>query len=238
MTWLRLRLGPIATLCAVTYIIGGVFAPAIAFACEGAGDEEPRLVNKEGKELIKNDFTGTSSRTTLNTVDRRTIECTSDTVEGTETRLDEGSMTVSLSGCTNLSRTAACTGGRRRNGDAAGSGELIIPVTWRLARVPGFDDVLWDNSIVNSPFRFMCGTIAAEVRGSFVASITVRRLGRSQKLEIAQKEGIQEPDEYENENGEKIKATLEMSEEEAAFEQAGIEGNEELTFEEEVEFLA
>ena len=39
MTWIRLRLSLGATVCAVVYIIGGIFGPTIAFACEGAGEE-------------------------------------------------------------------------------------------------------------------------------------------------------------------------------------------------------
>jgi hypothetical protein len=45
MTWIRLRLTSIATVCASIYIIGGVFAPTIALACEGAGEEPQNVTN-------------------------------------------------------------------------------------------------------------------------------------------------------------------------------------------------
>lgn len=40
MTWSRLRLSSIATICAVVYIVGGILAPTMALACEGAGEEK------------------------------------------------------------------------------------------------------------------------------------------------------------------------------------------------------
>lgn len=39
MTWIRSRLSPIATICAIAYVIGGIVTPTIAFACEGGVEE-------------------------------------------------------------------------------------------------------------------------------------------------------------------------------------------------------
>lgn len=55
MTWIRLRLGIIATVSAVVYVIGGIFAPTIASACEGGSEEkssaEGPLFKVEGNAL-------------------------------------------------------------------------------------------------------------------------------------------------------------------------------------------
>lgn len=39
MTQIRSQLRRMATVCATAYVIGVVFAPAVAFACEGGGEE-------------------------------------------------------------------------------------------------------------------------------------------------------------------------------------------------------
>jgi hypothetical protein len=44
MMWIRLRLASTATVCVVVYIIGGLFAPTIALACEGSGEEKAQLI--------------------------------------------------------------------------------------------------------------------------------------------------------------------------------------------------
>lgn len=47
MTWIHLRLGIIAILCAAVYLIGGIAAPAMALACEGIAEEEKKEEEKE-----------------------------------------------------------------------------------------------------------------------------------------------------------------------------------------------
>lgn len=48
MTWIHLRLGIIAILCAAVYLMGGIAAPAIALACEGIAEEEKKEEEMEG----------------------------------------------------------------------------------------------------------------------------------------------------------------------------------------------
>jgi hypothetical protein len=48
MTWIRLRLTRLATVCAVVCVVGSTFAPPLAFACEGAG-EEKEVITEEVK---------------------------------------------------------------------------------------------------------------------------------------------------------------------------------------------
>jgi hypothetical protein len=43
MTWIRLQLRPIATVCSILYVGGVVFMPAMALSCEGQGEEEAGL---------------------------------------------------------------------------------------------------------------------------------------------------------------------------------------------------
>lgn len=50
MTRIRSQVRPIATVCAVAYVLGVIFAPAIAFACEGGGGEG----EQEGKKILLN----------------------------------------------------------------------------------------------------------------------------------------------------------------------------------------
>jgi hypothetical protein len=231
MTWIRLRIAFLATVCAAVYLVGGVFAPAIALACEGA-TEEPRLVNGEGKELVKNNFRGSSAKTRLEKeVSTSRIECQKDAVAGQETEAETGKMTIYLRECKNL-LGVECAGPT-----GAKPGELIIPVSWVLDKLDVSGALVLVSTIEKPPFKFECGAVENKAKGAFEIKVKIGKLGAVQEFEIAQKEGVQEPDEYVNGKKEDIKATLELSTEGGAFEQAGIEGNEEITFEEEVEFL-
>jgi hypothetical protein len=217
---------------------GTPLGASVACGCEGkAGKEEPRVVNKEGKELVNNDFTGRSGSTEFRTVGRFIITCRRDTVEGAVTRgrENEGTMNIFFKECSQ-GTLGECTGGTA-GGRTAGRGELFIETTWRLfISLRTFDSLRF--SPVRPPFGFTCGRTAVSLEGEWLIDVQpADRLKTVYELLAQESEGVQEPDEYENEKGEKEKATLEMSEEGKAFEQTGIEGNEELTFEEEVEFL-
>ncbi len=72
MIKIRLRLSPLVAVCLVVYIIGAIFAPTIAFACEGGGEEEPKILVKPAspytfpQELVINNETGITKVTFTN----------------------------------------------------------------------------------------------------------------------------------------------------------------------------
>lgn len=204
-----------------------------------------RKVKKGGGAVVKNKFTGvgtsSSGKYILETGKNGNIECTSLSARGEVQSTTEAESTVTFTGCTALSIANCKTEG------AKGANEIVTRVSirlrWLLGGIGSKVGLLISLLGANSPVTINClsGAQILKVRGTFIVPVkTFKVPALKYTFAAKQKKGVQEPLEYENEAGEKIKNTLETEGTKGkvfAFEKSGEEAQEEATFEEEVEFV-
>jgi hypothetical protein len=225
------------SLCLALYSIG----PSVAVACEGAGEETPKLVNSKGEKLQRG-FTIRSGRSSL--VDGvAAIVCTSDEVEGArQVRLNTAEATrVVLRGCER--------GGVGCNSPRAAAREVVTgAVEFILVFDPAdLTRVFWlieergGGQGVFVTVECNGGRETYRIRGGALSAIApVNRRTKTLTAEFEQKEGKQTLTEYLNGKGEKVKDVFEAEgegEEKLALKEIGFSSTEELKFEEEVEIV-
>jgi hypothetical protein len=195
----------------------------------------PEIVNKEGKELVKKKFTGT--------VTGKVILGTSDTGEQFEF-CKTGSAAGEIAGLSGGKVTTtfhACEFGLRGECQSAGSknaGEIVLPMSIKLVylnRAKKEAALLY--SLPSAGISMECEGNAAKLSGAFLVGLgTVNKLSTKYVLTAKGHKWTQEPSEYENEKGEKVKATPKfwfVGESEG---EASLQFTEGVVFEEEVEF--
>lgn len=208
-------------LAAVAVVSTGAASTALAAKAE--------LVNRSGKALVKNKFKGVIGATVYETTGGARVKCSSGKASGTVTSTTTGVETATLEGCKdNLEDTCTTSG--------AEAGTIIIErnFTW-LRGEEGKPNYL----SMEEKTRVECRSIKGELTGKALEPIpSLEKFSTAFTFTAKQKKGVQEPVEYENSKKEIVKATLEarLSASEI-LEQAGVEGNEELVFEEEAEFI-
>jgi len=211
-----------------------------AVAAAAASASEGELVNKEGNALAKNKFTVTSGVGTLETASGTKITCKTDTGHGIITSKTGGELTVLFKGCT--SSSLSCKGGKDEEGEAP-AGSIYVLVGLLVKKSNETERLILltihkPGTLEAGELEIVCSGIKIKVKGSFLSftNFAINKLSKDYTLVFKQKKGIQEPDEYTNEKGEKIKNNLESSIEGGAFEKAGEETSDIALFEEEVQF--
>lgn len=206
-----------------------------AVAVASASAEPPEADAKGGKEVIKTGFTIKSEKSKLEAKGGAKITCTEDSGSGKLTGPQTGEAKIKFTGC------EAALGGKCNTGGAA-AGEVVIELSMKLVYLDKTNkEIAYLFSILplGSTVEIKCGAVVVDLLGTFLIPVgPVNKPQLKYTLVAKQKEGKQEPLEYEKEPGVKAKNTLEVEVNGAKAEQAGFEGTEKFTFEEEIEFRA
>lgn len=205
-----------------------------AFAVASASAELPEAVVKGGKEA-NTAFTVKSEKSKLQAIGGANLTCTEDSGSGKLTGAQTGEVEIKFTGC------EAALGGKCNTGGAA-AGEVALVLSMRLVYLnKASKEIAYLFSILHlgTTIEIKCEKLTIQLKGSFL--IPVSPLNKPQfryTLVAKQKEGKQEPLEYETEGGGKAPNTLEVEVNGAKAEQAGLETTEKVTFAEEIEFKA
>lgn len=212
-------------------LVAGAVMSAVAVASASAA--LPEALDKEGKEVAKVAFTVTSEKSKLRAVGGANMTCTADTGSGELTGPQTGKVEIKFTGC------EAALGGKCNTGGAA-AGEVAIALSMKLLYLnKAAKEIAYLFSIPVGTIEIKCEKVTLQLKGSFL--VPVGPLNKPQfryTLVAKQKEGKQEPLEYETEQGGKAPNTLEVEVNGSKAEQAGLEGEEKVTFAEEVQFKA
>jgi len=227
----------------ITMAVLAVFCMS-AVAAAAASASEGELVNAAGNALVKNKFASTGLVTRLVTAAGTEIVCKSNTDHGIWTSKTGGEDTILFKECTTLGGSLSCKGGKDEAGEPK-AGEIFVLVGLLIKRTNATERLILytvhtPGTLTAGELEIVCSGVKIKVRGSFLSfsNYKVNVLKKTIVLVAKQKKGIQEPTEYENEKGEKVKCKgLESSTEGGAFEPAGQEGEETDTLEEEAQFL-
>lgn len=205
-----------------------------AFATATASAALPELVNAEGKELVKKKYTATGGKGKFQTEKNGTIECSKSTATGEVTGPKTGTTTVTFTGCA-FSGISCKTSGAK-------AGEIITKATSKLVYVKketketGLDLEATESTIECTALQKL------KVRGSVIGVVTpINTVTSELTLTFKETSGKQEPSEYENEEGKKVK---DITEAEGSglktfkFEPSGLSLTDTLKFEEAVEVKA
>ncbi len=222
-------------LCLVAVFVMSVVVVATASAAE------PELVKKGGGAVVKKKFTGTSKATkfTMETEKNGTLECTKLAARGEIKSSTEAEETVTFTGCSAFS-IVKC------NTEGAKEGEIRprVSVTprWSIGGIGSKVLLLISILPKGSTIKVICGGLQTlDLRGSFLVPVPkFKEPSAKWTFAAKQKKGVQEPLEYENETKEKLPNFLETEgagTKTFAFEKSAEEAEEEVTFEEEVEFV-
>lgn len=187
------------------------------------------LVNKEGKALVKNKFKSSFGEIVLETVGGTSIKCTSGTGTGTITSTTKGSEVDTLVGCES---------GKYGSCHSVGAETRVIVIEQEVTQLRGVEHMFLSMKIIN---EYECERMVGvgHLSGTYLVPVPSEgKLATKYTFTASQKGGVQNPTEYRNAEGETVKHTLELriggSE---LFEQAGVAGKQEITFEEEAEFV-
>lgn len=183
------------------------------------------ILNLEGKALVKNKFTGTVGKSTLETVNKAKLTCESGTLSGTVISVKTAEAKTILTGC--ASNGQSC--------ETAGAKEGVIELENSLSALPykeasttyGLKEVV-----------ITCPKAELKVKGSFLVPVGASQEKVFQtefKFTAEQKEGKQIPIEGENSAKEKFTFTLEASFGEG-YAQAGFAGAITIKYEELAEY--
>jgi hypothetical protein len=199
-----------------------------------ASAAHPELVNKEGKELVKKSVTFTSGTGTFESVRGQRLTCSSDTGTGLVTGTSTATGTVKFKGCEAFGNACSSAG--------AGPGEIVSFTDLQLLLILNPSNMTFEPAwvIETGKVEINCGSLErVEVKGTAIATFTpVKKLVKSLSIKLLEKKGVEEYTEYINEKSEKIKANLETEGSglvKFGPEEAGLENEETMTFEEEVE---
>ena len=177
-----------------------------AVATATASAALPEIVNSKGEELVKKKFTGeVTEKMTFEVVGQGTEECEKLSLAGGVKGTKGGEATLTL----HCFATCHTSGSKEKEIKLPVSVNLVWlnKATERIAlliSIPGVVKLEGDCwSGYGAPF---------ELSGSFLIRVGgTNKLSTEYNLLTEQKKGIQEPDEYENEAGEKVKAQLETT---------------------------
>jgi|HubBroStandDraft_4_1064222.scaffolds.fasta_scaffold38028_2 hypothetical protein len=180
-----------------------------AVASATASAALPEIVNSKGEALIKKKFTGEVTERMIDEINGRgSEECQKLAFAGEVKGTKGGEGTLTLH----------CSGGCHTKG--LKEKEMKFPVSVNLVwlskakeeaalllSIPGvadFEGYCWSDTM---PSQF-----PLEVSGSLLIRVSpTNKLGTEYRFLVKQKNGRQEPSEYENEAGEKVKAQLETT---------------------------
>jgi hypothetical protein len=198
-----------------------------AVAASSASASKGEFVNKEGKALVKDAFTGTIGESTLETIHASKVTCKGGTTKGTVTGTKTAEATLTFTGCSSGGMSCHTAGGKE--------GELAIS----SAPLTTLQKLSTDIVTEGAKASVTCGLAEISIKGSFLVPIGSTQEGglkTEYKFTAEQKEGKQIPLEYENSKKEIEKFTLEASFGES-FVQAGEAATLTIKFEEEAEFV-
>jgi hypothetical protein len=201
-------------------------------AADAYASPKGEIVNKEGKALVKNKFKGKIGALTLESTGGGSVKCTSGSTSGVQSSTTTAEQTTTLSGC------KSSLGGSCQTGEAAG---IIVIIEHLSTLASRFGMYLTFSVFVVGGLSWECASVKGKdkLQGGFLTPVPIEgKLATSYTFTAAQSKGIQEPTEYENEAKEKVKHVLEGSlNGSEKLEQIGAAGKEEITFEEEAEFV-
>ncbi len=201
---------------------------------------KPRLRGAKGESLVKKSYTSKSGSVTLEAVGGSKVTCSADSGDGEATGSSTGTSTITFTGCEGFSQKCYTAG--------AALGEVVIDGNYTLAFVNGAEDEV-GLLLELAEATIECGTVCPKMtseklklRGTAIALTTPvdEEVTPSSKFKVAfsQSKGVQSPTEYENEEGSKVKAIVELEgsgSKTFGFEHAGISDTDELLFEETAE---
>jgi hypothetical protein len=202
---------------------------------------KPRLKRPGGgAPLTKKAYTSSIGASTIETVAGSKLTCTGGSGKGEASAESSGTVKLTLTGCEAF--------GNKCHTSGAVDGEVVLSANYKLAFTDGTADevgLLLELTEAAIECGTKCPTMTIEklkLRGTGIGVATPidEEVAPSKKFTIAfsQSKGIQAPTEYENEEGTKIKATLEMEgsgSKTFSFEKAGMSETDELLFEETAE---
>src|ERR1700689_550586 len=225
----------------ITLAVLAVFCMS-AVAAAAASSSEGELVNKAGTALVKNKFTSSGAKTTLETIAGTKIVCESNTDHGIWTSTTGGEDTILFKEC--KSGGVTCKGGKDEAGEPK-AGEIFVLVGLLIKKSNATERLILytvhtPGTLTAGELPIVCSGIEILVKGSFLSTsnYVTKKLSKTIELSATQTKGIQAVTEYENEKGEKVKCKgLEANVSKKGFEGAGQEGKETDTLEEEAEFL-
>ncbi len=208
-----------------------------AFATVKKGE----LVSKAtGKALTKKKFTATGGTQTLETTGGAKVTCTAGTATGEVTSTSTATQTVKFTGCANASGFK-CKSGTLKAGEIE-VGSVAATLGWKTGSSKESLVIL---SKVSGTFSFECNEVKNEAKGEFIAPVGAENEGAANakakfSITAKQSKGVQAETAYETlagkaETAQTLEAKLlKVSE---PFVQAGQEGTETITLEEEAEVL-
>src|SRR5271157_1846007 len=144
MTRMKFTVLAIVAVCSVSGVAAGN-----ALATE--------IVNGKGEALVKNKFTDTFSKTTIETVGGTKVGCEGATGQGTVTSKVAGEETLTFTGC--------AVGTTKCNTEGSKAGEISIKIRFTL-----LSGGLLSMEISIS-FSFSCGASVFKAKGSFLSPI-------------------------------------------------------------------
>jgi hypothetical protein len=210
----RIRLMVLATMAVVA---------GTALAASAASAALPEFLPSGTKST----FTSTSGPGTLETAAKEKIECTADTNEGSITGAKTVKVTIRFTGCKAFGFANCKTTGAKE-------GELVVVApTGTLGYIKKAAPTQVGLSLAITEFSFEClgGLAKGKVRGGVIGEVTpINTETTTGKLILKQKEGKQEFTKFEG--GAETK--LESSKNGGAFEAAGEETTDTITFKEKI----
>jgi hypothetical protein len=210
---------------------------AVASATASAASKG-EFVNKEGKALVKNDFTATSGATRLETNAGVVVTCTADLALGVLLSTTTGEQTVHFTGC--VSSTLPC---KSTKPAASKSGEILVLSALAVSALTETEDTI-SNTIVEpgtktaGTLEFECSGLKVKVKGGFYSNgVAVNGgLKKSWALKATNESGKKGKQSIlKNKAG--VEKTLETSVEGGEFKASSEEGTETSLFLEEGQFV-
>ncbi|HTA96539.1 MAG TPA: hypothetical protein VK730_02725 [Solirubrobacteraceae bacterium] len=202
----------------------------------------PRLQNKNAESLSKKTFTSKSGAVTLEAVGGSKITCSAGKENGEATSTSGGTEAFKLTGCEGFSQKC--------NTSSAAEGELDLNAKYSVVFVKESEELglLTEFSEASIECGTKCPLMISEtvkLRGSAVGVATPvnKEVVPSEvfKVVFSQSKGAQGASEYLNEEGEAVKASIELDgsgSKSFGFEKSGISATDELLFEEAAELEA
>jgi hypothetical protein len=162
----------------------------------------PQLVNKEGKELVKRNFTATSKASTFDTKSGEKVTCKEDKGAGEVTGPKADRATITFTGCEAF--------GLKCNSKGAKAGEIALEVTSELVYINGGKHEVGDILTLKSELTIECTAFQKlKIKGAVLCPITpVNTKTGTLTLTHKATKGVQEPTEYEMKKAKNSKRRL------------------------------
>jgi hypothetical protein len=202
----------------------------------------PRVRGAKGAPLTKLNFASSSGASTIETVGGSELTCSTEAGTGEASSESSGTAELTLTGCEAFEKECHTMG--------EFDGEVVLSGSYKLVFINGEEDeVGLLLELIDATIE--CGKNCEkaietlELRGTAIGTVAPidEEVVPSEKVTVTffQSGGIQVPTEYEEEDGTKAKAVLELEgsgEKAFGFEEAGMSDLDELLFEEEAEIEA